>query len=84
MAYYKILTGMNWHGPDGPDGAEQVRAEPGEVRDDVPASSVPWLLEQGHIEAASGPAPVAEPVLAAVEALLHPESVAPVPDVRGL
>ena len=60
--YYTIKTGMNYPGPDGND----VRAEPGQVRDDVPAASVNWLLADGHIESASGPAPVAEPVLAAV------------------
>lgn len=86
MAYYQILTGMNYPGPDGAD----VRAEPGEVRDDVPGASVPWLLADGHLAPASAPepgAPVAGPApdpgtvavqvpaadLAAVEALLHPQ-----------
>ena len=57
MAYYKILTGMNYPGPDGAD----VRAEPGEVRDDVPAVSVAWLLADGHLEPANAPEPEVVP-----------------------
>ena len=59
---YKILTGMNWTGPDG----EDVRAEAGEVRDDVPAVSVPWLLADGHLEVSKEPAPAVAPKIASV------------------
>ena len=38
---YKVLRGLNWPG---------VRAEPGEVRDDIPEKSVSWLLEDKAIE----------------------------------
>lgn len=58
MNYYKVLTGMNWTGTDG----EDMRAEPGEVRDDVPEVSVPWLLADGHLEVATEPAPAVAPV----------------------
>jgi len=40
---YRVLTGMNY-------GKAETRAEPGDVVDDLPAKSIPWLLEQGHIE----------------------------------
>lgn len=42
MAKYKILVGLNYP-PD-------KRAEPGDIVDDIPKRSIPWLLEQGHIE----------------------------------
>lgn len=37
------------------------RAERGELVDDVPATSVPWLLEQGLIERVEAPGPLADP-----------------------
>ena len=39
---YLVNVGIDWY-----DGN---RAEPGEIRDDIPAKSLPWLLEQGIIE----------------------------------
>lgn len=74
MSWYTIKTGMNWTADD-----QDVRAEPGEVRDDVPAGSVPWLLADGHIEAAEAPQPVTpEPVAApaAEPAAAEPGTVA--------
>ncbi|TWE30212.1 hypothetical protein [Prauserella muralis] len=42
---FRVLTGMNFR-----VGGRERRAEPGEIRDDIPAKSRAWLLEQGHIE----------------------------------
>ncbi|HEX6969859.1 MAG TPA: hypothetical protein VF174_13765 [Micromonosporaceae bacterium] len=42
---YRVLTGMNYE----VKGVEK-RAEPGDTVTDLPAKSIPWLLEQGHIE----------------------------------
>lgn len=47
MARYRVLNGLNY--PDGQGG--EKRAEIGDVVDDLPVSSLSWLLEQGHIEA---------------------------------
>jgi hypothetical protein len=41
MANYKVLVGVDYAGK---------RAEPGDIVTDLPAKSVPWLLEQGVIE----------------------------------
>ncbi len=41
---FTVLVGINYP-PD-------RRAEMGDVVDDIPAASVPWLLEQGLIEPA--------------------------------
>lgn len=46
MARYLVLNGLNY--PDGMGG--EKRAEIGDYVDDLPESSIPWLLEQGHIE----------------------------------
>jgi hypothetical protein len=58
---YKALVGLTY--PVGTANIERAkagkldavtnwkRAEPGEVVDDIPAVSVPWLLRKGHIEA---------------------------------
>ncbi len=43
---YRVLVGLSY-----PTGRE---AGPGDVVDDLPARSVPWLLEQGMIEAIGG------------------------------
>ena len=43
---YRVLRGLSW--------GKDKRAEPGEERKDIPASSIPWLLEQGHIEEVEG------------------------------
>lgn len=44
MASYEVLVGLDYVTPRGPR-----RAEPGEVVDDLPEKSLPWLLEQGCI-----------------------------------
>lgn len=38
---YKVNVGINWYGGK--------RAEPGEIRSDIPKKSLPWLLEQGIV-----------------------------------
>lgn len=32
------------------DAERRLIAEPGQVTDKIPATSIPWLLEQGYIE----------------------------------
>lgn len=65
---YRVLTGLNWG-----SGKEERRVEPGEVVDDIPAKSLPWLLAQGLI------AEVPE-----VRAFAQPaDAVAEVPEVGG-
>jgi hypothetical protein len=39
---YRVLIGMNYPPND-------TRAEPGDVRDDIPPGSVTWLLREGAI-----------------------------------
>jgi hypothetical protein len=39
---YRVLIGLNYPPND-------TRAEPGDVRDDIPPGSVGWLLEAGAI-----------------------------------
>lgn len=39
---YRVLVGLSWY--------DDGRAEAGEIRDDIPAKSIPWLLEQNLIE----------------------------------
>lgn len=39
---YRVIDGLDWYGDN--------RAEPGEIRNDIPRKSIPWLLEGGHIE----------------------------------
>lgn len=46
MTKYRALNGLNYPNPKG----GEHRAEPGDVVDNLPAKSVPWLLRQGHIE----------------------------------
>lgn len=41
MPSYKVLIGLEY---------KTIRREPGDVADDIPKQSVPWLLEQGAIE----------------------------------
>lgn len=50
MAKYRVVRGLNY----GPEGS--IRREPGEVIEDLPESSLPWLLEQGHVVAEDEPA----------------------------
>lgn len=47
---YKTKTGLNYPDPKRP--GKEKRAEAGVVVNDLPASSVKWLLEQGYIEPA--------------------------------
>lgn len=42
---FRVMAGLNY-----PAGGVNVRAEAGAVVDDLPAESVPWLLEQGYVE----------------------------------
>jgi hypothetical protein len=42
---YRVLTGINY-----PTARGSRRAEPDDIVTDLPPKSVPWLLEQGHIE----------------------------------
>lgn len=41
MAAYRVLTGLDYSGK---------RVEPGEIVDDLPSTSVTWLLDQALIE----------------------------------
>jgi hypothetical protein len=42
VATYRVLTGIDY--------PPSRRAEPGDVVSDLPARSIKWLREQGHIE----------------------------------
>lgn len=55
MAKYRVVIGLNY--PDGKGG--EKRAEPGETVNDLPLTSVSWLLEQNCIELIEA-APAAE------------------------
>ena len=66
MAKYRVLQGIDY--------PPNKRAEIGDVVDDLPATSIKWLLESGAIEDSSKPAkkieetkpePVVEPVVEA-------------------
>lgn len=66
MAEYRVLNGISY--PTDPKIVRRLlagehipwtarhlkRAEPGDVVADLPAASVPWLLEQGHIAPVGG------------------------------
>lgn len=45
---YRALVGLNY--PPYGKGTDEKRVEPGEVCDDIPPQSIPWLLADGHIE----------------------------------
>lgn len=45
MPNYEIRTGLNYPSDQVPDG--ERRAEPGDVVDDLPATSVAWLVREG-------------------------------------
>ena len=47
MATYLVKNGLNYK-PHG-KGKTEKRAEPGETVSDLPAKSIGWLIEQGHI-----------------------------------
>jgi hypothetical protein len=42
---YRAVTGLDYSGK---------RVEPGKLAVGLPAKSIPWLLEQGHIEEVTG------------------------------
>lgn len=42
MTQYKVNVGINY--------PPEKRAEPGDVVDDIPEKSLPWLLEEGIVE----------------------------------
>ena len=79
MAKYRVLQGIDY--------PPNKRAEIGDVVEDLPATSIKWLLESGAIEDASKPAkkieepkpePVVEPVVEAlVEAVKEEEAFDP-------
>jgi len=46
---YRVLTGLDYPGG---------RCEPGDVTEAIPAKSVKWLVEQGHIEPVAPSRPV--------------------------
>jgi len=48
VASYRVLTGLQYKGKE---------AVAGDVIDDVPATDISWLVEQGHIELIEQPAP---------------------------
>lgn len=48
---YRVMRGINYH-PAGKTAKPERRAEPGDVVDDLPADSLPWLLERRAIMAA--------------------------------
>ena len=82
MASYRAMVGMNYIGPDGAD----VRVEPGDVREDFPEQSLPWLIEGGYVVAAPAPEPAAVatppdlrmPAPQSVEVAVPPDEVAAV------
>jgi len=41
---FEVLVGLDY-----PVGDRHVRREPGEMADDIPAKSIPWLLLEGLI-----------------------------------
>jgi hypothetical protein len=86
MARYRVLSGIDY--------PPNKRAEAGKIVDDLPATSVKWLLESGIIEDADKPAkkieepvveePKVEPVAAKVEEPKAEESFDPnAEDVDG-
>lgn len=46
---YLVKNGLNYP-PHGDKSKDELRREPGEVVDDLPPQSIPWLLEGGHVE----------------------------------
>ncbi|MEA2174110.1 MAG: hypothetical protein QOD00_1702 [Blastocatellia bacterium] len=45
---FRIVDGIHF-------GDDDIRAEAGEERDDLPPQSIEWLLEAGHIERVAQP-----------------------------
>jgi hypothetical protein len=46
---YEVLNGLNY-----PIKGGEKRAEPGDVVTDLPAKSIDWLLDRGHIKLVEG------------------------------
>jgi hypothetical protein len=79
MAKYRVLQGIDY--------PPNKRAEIGDVVEDLPATSIKWLLESGAIEDSSKPAtkveekktePIVEPVIEApVEAVKEEDGFDP-------
>jgi len=46
---YRVLRGLNW--------GRDERAEPDDIRSDIPPESIPWLLRDGLIELVGGTSP---------------------------
>ena len=74
MAKYRVLQGIDY--------PPNKRAEIGDVVEDLPATSIKWLLESGAIEDSSKPAktveqpkpePIVEPVVEAPVAAVEEE-----------
>jgi hypothetical protein len=45
-AAYEVLVGIDYRSAKG---GKPTRAEKGDVRDDLPEKSIPWLVKDGHI-----------------------------------
>jgi hypothetical protein len=72
MAKYRVLQGIDY--------PPNKRAEIGDVVEDLPATSIKWLLESGAIEDSSKPAKkIEEPK---VEPIIEPVVEAPVEAVK--
>jgi hypothetical protein len=80
MAKYRVLQGIDY--------PPNKRAEIGDVVEDLPATSIKWLLESGAIEDSSKPAkkieePTPEPIIEpVVEPIVEPVIEAPVEAVK--
>lgn len=59
---YRALKSLYWSTKRGGKGLSKPACQAGEVRDDIPAESVKWLLRKGWIEPVpdSGQEPVRE------------------------
>lgn len=62
MAKYEVIVGLDYPGADG----VYKRAEAGDEVDDLPASSLEWLVPQGYVKPVADAKPV-EPAKPAAE-----------------
>ena len=72
MAKYRVLQGIDY--------PPNKRAEIGDVVEDLPATSIKWLLESGAIEDSSKPAKIVEETK--TETIVEPVVEAPVEAVK--
>jgi hypothetical protein len=72
MAKYRVLQGIDY--------PPNKRAEIGDVVEDLPATSIKWLLESGAIEDSSKPAKIVEEPK--TETIVEPVVEAPVEAVK--